>query len=83
MNLTVKLYGTLRKYRPDSAPGALHQPFTISTPENLTINDLMRSLNIVDGAVNATAVNGDAVGNDTILHDGDAVTLFPPAAGGK
>ena len=82
MELTVKLYGTLRKYRPVSIRGAPHQPFTISIPENSTVNDLMRSLEVADGAVNATAVNGDAVEPNTLLHDGDTVSLFPPVAGG-
>jgi molybdopterin converting factor small subunit len=82
MQLTVKLYGTLRKYRPESASGAPHHPFDLSIPENSTINDLARYLKIVDGAVNAAAVNGDAVGNETVLRDGDAVSLFPPSAGG-
>jgi molybdopterin converting factor small subunit len=82
MELTIKLYGTLRKYRPNSAAGAPHQPFTISIPDNSTINDLLHALEVVDGAVNAAAVNGDAVENSTLLHDGDTVNLFPPAAGG-
>jgi sulfur carrier protein ThiS len=82
MELTVKLYGTLRKYRPDSAGGAPHQPFTISMPGNSAVMDLIRSLEIMEGSVNAAAVNGDSVDNETILQDGDTVSLFPPAAGG-
>jgi len=82
MKLTVKLYGSLRKYRPKTAGGAPHQPFDITISENSTVLDLMRSLQIGDGAVNAAAVNGDAVENDTSLHEGDSVSLFPPAAGG-
>lgn len=82
MQVTVKLYGALRKYRPDSAGGAPHQPFAFSISENSTILDLMHALAIGDGAVNAAAVNGDAVDNHTILHDNDTVSLFPPAAGG-
>ncbi|MFZ0546623.1 MAG: MoaD/ThiS family protein [Candidatus Promineifilaceae bacterium] len=82
MELTVKLYGTLRKYRPNSAGGAPHQPFTISVPENGTVMDLIHSLAIAEGSVNAAAVNGDAVESDTLLHGGDVVSLFPPAAGG-
>ena len=82
MQITVKLYGTLRKYRPSSEPGAPHQPFTLALPEKSTINDLMQTLEIVDGAVNASAVNGDSVENETMLNDGDEVRLFPPSAGG-
>jgi len=44
--------------------------------------DLIRSLEIMEGSVNAAAVNGDSVDNETILQDGDTVSLFPPAAGG-
>lgn len=82
MELNIKLYGTLRRYRPDSATGAPHHPFTLSIPDNSTVSDLVNLLAIKDGAVNATAVNGDAVENSTLLHDGDTVSLFPPAAGG-
>ncbi len=83
MDLTVKLYGSLRKYRPDSAAGASHQPFPISLPENSTVIDLMQALKIEDGLVNAAAVNGEAVENNTVLKDGEVVRLFPPAAGGQ
>jgi molybdopterin converting factor small subunit len=82
MNLTVKLYGTLRRHRPETAEGAPHHPFSLSLPENSTINDLVSLLKINDGAVNAAAVNGDSVSNETSLQDGDSVSLFPPTAGG-
>lgn len=62
--------------------GAPHQPFPFSVPEDSTIIDLMSRLEIVDGAVNAAAVNGNAVENTAVLKDGDIVSLFPPAAGG-
>lgn len=82
MNLTVKLYGTLRRHRPETAEGAPHHPFPITLPENSTINDLVTLLQIKDGAVNAAALNGEAVSNDTTMNDGDTISLFPPAAGG-
>jgi sulfur carrier protein ThiS len=82
MELTIKLYGALRKYRPSSAGGAPHQPFSFSIPENSTVLDLMQALEIGDGVVNAAAVNGEAVENHATLHDNDTVSLFPPAAGG-
>ncbi len=82
MELTVKLYGILRRYRPETAEGAPHHPFPISLPENSTLHDLIDLLQIKDGVVNATAVNGEAVNQDTRLHDGDTISLFPPAAGG-
>jgi molybdopterin converting factor small subunit len=82
MELTVKLYGILRRHRPETAEGAPHRPFQISLPENSAINDLIQLLQIKDGAVNAAALNGEAVSSDTLLHNGDTISLFPPAAGG-
>jgi molybdopterin converting factor small subunit len=82
MEITVKLYGMLRRNRPASAPGAPHHPFQFSISENSTIADLVRLLEMKDGVVNGSAVNGDAANMDSPLHEGDTISLFPPAAGG-
>lgn len=83
MEITVKLYGMLRRNRPESASGAPHHPFPFSLPEDSSIADLVRLLEIKDGMVNGSAVNGEATNLDTRLQDGDTVSLFPPAAGGQ
>lgn len=79
----VKLYGQLRRYRPEGAPGAAHQPFIWRLTEGDTAVALAHQLGIPDGLVNAVAVNGTAVEPDAPLHPGDKVSLFPPSAGGK
>ncbi|RMG92948.1 MAG: hypothetical protein D6706_16090, partial [Chloroflexi bacterium] len=47
------------------------------------VSTLVTHLGIPEGFVNAAAVNNQAVPLDTPLHDGDEISLFPPAAGGQ
>lgn len=82
MEVEVKLYGVIRRHRPQSAEGEPHHPFSITVPENTSVLMLAQILGVPDGLVNAAAVNGEAVTNDTLLQAGDKVSLFPPAAGG-
>ena len=55
MNIDVKLYGTLRRYRPAGAPGEGHTPFVIALPPALTVADLLAVLNIPDGLASELA----------------------------
>ena len=82
MNVEVRLYGTLRRYRPAGAPGAAHAPFAAALPAGATVDTLAAQLGIPDGLASAAAVNDEAVETDHALRDGDRVSLFPPAAGG-
>jgi molybdopterin converting factor small subunit len=83
LQIEVKLYGQLRRYRPQDAPGAKHHPFNTTISEGTTAVALAKTLGIPDGLINATAVNGEATPNHIILKDGDKVSLFPPSAGGS
>jgi molybdopterin converting factor small subunit len=82
LQVSVKLYGTLRRRRPDSAPGAPHHPFVVSLPHGANVLELSELLGINSGLVSAVAVNGQAANDETSLQDGDEVAFFPPAAGG-
>jgi len=82
MNVQVKLYGALRRYRPASAPGEGHTPFVTTLPPRATVAALPVQLGIPDGLASAAAVNDEAVESDHPLRDGDRVSLFPPSAGG-
>jgi sulfur carrier protein ThiS len=82
VEIEVKLYGQLRRYRPEGAPGAPHQPFKWQTM-GCTAVSLAHELGIPDGLVNAVAVNGTAVDLTAPLRPGDQVSLFPPSAGGQ
>lgn len=82
MKINAKLYGVLRRYRPESAPGAPHQPFDIILPDGARVIQLVEALGMPSGSLNAASVNSEAVNIDALLHDGDQVSLFPPTAGG-
>jgi molybdopterin converting factor small subunit len=82
VNIEVKLYATLRQYRPDSAEGARHHPFFVELPAGATIASLVSHLRIPEDLVTAAGRNDDAVEVDAALQDGDRVSLFPPTAGG-
>lgn len=82
MEIEVKLYGVLRRYRPGDAPGARHHPFNLITPSPSKISTVVSLLAIPDGLVNGVALNGETAELDGQLSNGDVVQLFPPSAGG-
>ncbi|UCG23578.1 MAG: MoaD/ThiS family protein [Chloroflexota bacterium] len=79
----MKLYGVLRRRRPDSAEGAPHHPFDMTVPAGATAGDLLDALGINHALVNGLAVNGQVAAESTRLQDGDDIRLFPPSAGGQ
>ena len=82
MNVEVRLYGALRRFRPAGAPGPAHTPIQISLSAAATVDDLCRRVGIPHGVGHAPGGNGGAVETDHALADGDRVSLFPPSAGG-
>lgn len=82
MNVEVRLYGALRRYRPPNFTASTPNPFPIALPVGATVATLAAWLGIPDGVVSAVAVNDVAVESDVVLREGDRVSLFPPAAGG-
>lgn len=82
VKIEVKLYGILRTNRPPEASGAPHHPFDITLEEGTTAVHLAKQLGIVDGLVTGVAINGETAELDTVLQDGDQISLFPPSAGG-
>lgn len=81
--VTVKLYGMLRRHRPQSSPGAPHHPFTIEAPPGATVGTLLDLLSIPRELLQAAAVNNEAVDLETPLQPNDELSLFPPSAGGS
>lgn len=83
ITISVKLYGSLRRYRPETVPGEAHHAFEMTLPEGATVAGLIAQLGINEGMVSAIAVNGTAADQDCQLQIGDDVRLFPPSAGGQ
>ncbi len=83
MKVEVKLYGILRTHRPSEVSGAPHHPFGIKAEAGATAVHIINQLGIEEGLVTAVAINNETAELDTVLHDGDQVSLFPPSAGGS
>jgi sulfur carrier protein ThiS len=75
----VKLYALLRKYHP--GPNRSGAP-SLELSEGSTVADLGASLKLPAGVVRASLVNGEKLPSDTILHEGDLVSLFSAVVGG-
>lgn len=82
MEITVKLHGALRRFRP-ATEGAAHDPFLLTVAQGSTLNDVLMDLEMPEEIVSAAAVNGEQATLNLVLEDGDTLHLFPPAAGGS
>jgi hypothetical protein len=83
--ITVKLFPTLRDYRPSGAPP--REAFTLDLAEwpgkVVRINDVITFLKIPSNKVHIAIVNGKIVRDfDVIVKDGDLLFLSPMIAGG-
>jgi len=77
MNIHVHLHGALRDKLPPDAKGRAILHFDEGATANAVITKLSLRGHI------EIALNQDLIENDdTILHDGDTLEIFRPAAGG-
>lgn len=79
IRVQVRLYATLRKYRPELGHG---QSLPVNLPEGSTIRDLLLEIGIPERETKQTFVNGIIQDVEYSLADGDSLGVFPPIAGG-
>jgi molybdopterin converting factor small subunit len=80
MIVHVKLYASLRRYRPGLALG---QSLPCTVPDDMTVERLFTEvLGLPPDEVAIALVNGIQSDRDRRLSDGDAVAFWPPIAGG-
>jgi molybdopterin converting factor small subunit len=79
MQITVKLYATLRKYGPSLPVGA---DLTLDLPEGSDVAAVVALLRLPEGVALVAMVNDQAVHLDHVVLAGDTVSLLPPVAGG-
>lgn len=79
IEVKVRLYATLRKYRPETGIG---EPVTLQVPEGSRLADLLTRLGVPQNEVKTAFVNNRQQDEVYRLHDGDRVAFFPPVAGG-
>lgn len=80
MEVRVRLYGALGRYRPEGAPEA--GPFPLELPEGATVAGVVERLGAPASWVRSAFVNEEPSGKDRVLRPGDQLALFPPAGGG-
>ena len=80
MRVTVKLYATLRRYKPEIPSGA---GLSLDVPSGTTVSQIVEQLAIPDGVALVAMVNDKVQKLDYVLADGDTLSLFPPVAGGN
>ena len=74
MNVTVKLFASLRQFGPDRQ--------VLELPAQATIEDVVRTVGIPQSIRLLRIVNGEHRPVGEPLKDGDELALFPPIAGG-
>jgi molybdopterin converting factor small subunit len=80
MQIEVKLFANLRKNLP---PGSSGSKAKITLGEGATIETLIQHLHIPLELAQMVLVNGEQTREfDRPLAEGDAVSIFPPVAGG-
>ncbi|MDO8691387.1 MAG: MoaD/ThiS family protein [Dehalococcoidia bacterium] len=79
IQVEVRLYATLRQYRPRVALG---KSFKVKLPAESTIAQLLQRLGIPVDEMKRAFVNGIIEEEDYQVKDGDSIGIFPPIAGG-
>jgi molybdopterin converting factor small subunit len=79
ITVRVRLYATLRRYRPEVKLG---ESLPMELPEGGTVGQLIKQLGIPAEVVKNIFVNHRQQGREYVLQAGDEVAIFPPVAGG-
>ncbi len=79
MKIEVALYATLSQYLP---AGAENRRAIIEVQDAAMVRDVLTQLGIPQDLPNILLVNGRQAPEDTVLKDGEVVSVFPPLAGG-
>lgn len=79
MKIEVALFATLSKYLP---PGAQNRRAVIEVKDGATVREVMDQLGVPADLPNILLVNGRQAPDQTVLGDGETLSVFPPLAGG-
>ena len=80
MKIEIALYATLSKYLP---PDAQNRKAALEVKEGATVREVMSQLGIPRDLPNILLVNGRQAPEETVLKDGEILSIFPPLAGGS
>lgn len=77
MQITLRLYGNLRRYAPDKQDRT-----ALEIEAGMTVAGLLQSLGVPETGWWMAAVNDKVVGPETVLRANDLVEVFDPVGGG-
>ncbi len=78
MQITIKLYGNLKKYSPQKKEMA-----QIEIESGITVRALLARLGVPDSNVWMCAINDKVVDDSTALREGNVLEVFEPVGGGS
>lgn len=79
MKIEVALFATLSKYLP---PGAQNRRAVIEVKDGATVREVLTQLGIPPELPNILLVNGRQSPENTVVKEGETLSVFPPLAGG-
>lgn len=79
MDVTVKLFATLRNYLPQ---GNDDYAARLTVEDGSRVEDIMKKLAIPEEMPTIMLLNGKHSEKDAVLREGDVLSIFPPLAGG-
>ena len=79
MNITIKLFATLRKYSSDTTTGTS----VLTLKEGMSVQEVLEQLHLPPDIPKIILVNGLQRSSADVLEDGDILSVFPPIAGGS
>jgi molybdopterin synthase sulfur carrier subunit len=80
MNVTVRLFATFR----DCSPKQPAQwSFGMDVDDDETVEELIKTLRLPEELPRIILVNGIFASENSHLHEGDIVSIFPPLIGGN
>ncbi|MBI2195355.1 MAG: MoaD/ThiS family protein [Planctomycetes bacterium] len=79
MKIKVKLFASLTRYLP---PDSKNRTAELEVPEGVTAGGVLDQLGVPEKLTHLTMVNGVQQNRDSVLREGDLLSVFPPVAGG-
>ena len=79
MNITVRLLATFRTFLPQPS---VHATVSLEVEEDKRVGAVLEALHLPAELPRIVLINGLYAGEDSLLTDGDIMSVFPPLIGG-
>jgi molybdopterin converting factor small subunit len=80
VKVTVRLFATFRDFLPQHA---VRSSLCIEVDERQSVQGLLHGLCVPDDLPRIVLINGFYASEESLLTDGDVVSVFPPLVGGR